>query len=151
MTHAPRLSLPAVVDAVKALAHPGRLRILGMLREGDLCVCQVTAALELAASTVSAHLSDLRRAGFVTERRRGKWVHYHLVEGGALAALAGQALRLAQADDQLATDAQAARALRKIPLATFCRPGVESKASGVVPAPVASPAGRKRSAAGRRA
>ena len=60
-----RATLPAVVDAVKALAHPGRLRILAMLRGGDLCVCQLTAVLELAASTVSSHLSDLRRAGLV--------------------------------------------------------------------------------------
>ena len=151
MTHAPRPSLPTVVDAVKALAHPGRLRILGMLREGDLCVCQVTAALELAASTVSAHLGDLRRAGFVTERKRGKWVHYHLVELGPLAALAEQALRLARADDQLAADLKAARAIRRIPLETFCRTGSGSKAAGVVPVTASTPARRQPSPLRRRA
>ena len=82
---APRTTLPTLVDAVKALAHPGRLRMLAMLRGGDLCVCQMTAVLELAASTVSSHLSDLRRAGLVTERKSGKWVHYHLVTAGPLA------------------------------------------------------------------
>ena len=68
MTHS---TLPTVIDAVKALAHPGRLRILAMLRGGDLCVCQMTAVLELAASTVSSHLSDLRRAGLVTDADLG--------------------------------------------------------------------------------
>ena len=56
----------AIADLVrthKALAHPGRLRILAMLRGGPLCVCQMTAVLKLAPSTVSAHLSELRSAG----------------------------------------------------------------------------------------
>ena len=77
-------TLPTLVDAVKALAHPGRLRMLAMLQGGDLCVCQMTAVLDLAASTVSSHLSDLRRAGLVTERKSGKWVHYHLIDAGPL-------------------------------------------------------------------
>ena len=101
---ATRASLPVAVDAVKALAHPGRLRILAMLRGGDLCVCQMTAVLELAASTVSSHLGDLRRAGFVSERKRGKWVHYHLVDDGPLADLVLQALRLVEDDDQVTRD-----------------------------------------------
>ena len=151
MTPTTPTSLPTIVDAVKALAHPGRLRILGMLREGDLCVCQVTAVLQLAASTVSAHLGDLRRAGFVTERRRGKWVHYHLVDEGPLATLAGQALRLGQHDGQLAEDARAARAIRKIPLATICSTGFDSQAAGSMPAPASTPVRRRLSPTRRRA
>ena len=61
--------LSATVHALKALAHPGRLRILAMLRGGELCVCQMTAVLDLAASSVSAHLADLKRAG---PRRRAE-------------------------------------------------------------------------------
>lgn len=135
MMHNTRTTLPAVVDSVKALAHPGRLRMLAMLRGGDLCVCQVTAALGLAASTVSSHLSDLRRAGFVTERKIGKWVRYHLVGEGLLADLAGQTLRLAEADDQLARDVQAVRALRKIPLDTLCSTGFDPRATDAGPTP----------------
>jgi len=130
MTHTTRATLPIVIDAVKALAHPGRLRILAMLRTGDLCVCQVTAALGLAASTVSTHLGDLRRAGFVTERKSSKWVHYHLVDDGPLADLASQAIRLAEADDQLGEDVKAVRALRKIPLATLCGAGLGPTSAG---------------------
>jgi DNA-binding transcriptional ArsR family regulator len=147
---APRASLPVAVDAVKALAHPGRLRILAMLRGGDLCVCQMTAVLELAASTVSSHLGDLRRAGFVSERKRGKWVHYHLVDDGPLADLVEQALRLVEADDQLKRDLGVAKALRKVPLETFCRTGFDRTAvgrrppSGPQPASVRTPTARRQ-------
>jgi DNA-binding transcriptional ArsR family regulator len=133
MTRTTHTTLPTVIDAVKALAHPGRLRILAMLRGGDLCVCQMTAVLELAASTVSSHLSDLRRAGFVTERKSGKWVHYHLVDAGPLSDLVRQALRLVDEDDRLGQDAQAVGVLRKIPLETFCRTGFDWKATGAPP------------------
>ena len=134
MTHT---TLPTVIDAVKALAHPGRLRILAMLRGGDLCVCQMTAVLELAASTVSSHLSDLRRAGFVTERKSGKWVHYHLIDSGSLSDLVRQALRLVDGDDRLEQDAQVVGVLRKIPLDTFCSAGFDRKAVGAPPTPAA--------------
>ncbi|MCU0252596.1 MAG: metalloregulator ArsR/SmtB family transcription factor, partial [Vicinamibacterales bacterium] len=120
---APRTALPTLVDAVKALAHPGRLRLLAMLRGGDLCVCQLTAVLELAASTVSSHLSDLRRAGLVTERKSGKWVHYHLVTTGPLADLVREALRLVNADERLRQDTRVVDDIRRIPLETFCRTG----------------------------
>jgi DNA-binding transcriptional ArsR family regulator len=142
MTHTTRSTLPAVVDSVKALAHPGRLRILAMLRDGDLCVCQMTAVLELAASTVSSHLSDLRRAGLVTERKRGKWVHYHLVDAGPLAELVGQALRLADEDDRLARDAQVVASIRKVPVEAFCATVAGRKAE--VPVRVAPPGRRGR-------
>jgi DNA-binding transcriptional ArsR family regulator len=137
MTHTTHPTLPTAIDAVKALAHPGRLRILAMLRGGDLCVCQMTAVLELAASTVSSYLGDLRRAGFVTERKSGKWVHYHLVDTGPLSDLARQALRLVDEDDRLGQDAQAVGVLRKIPLDTFCRAGFDWKGEGAPPKPAA--------------
>jgi len=64
------------VDTHKALAHPVRQRLVAMLREGELCVCQMTAVLELAASTVSAHLADLKRAGLFAESKKGRFVSY---------------------------------------------------------------------------
>ena len=51
-----------------------------MLRGGELCVCQMTAVLGLAASTVSAHLTDLKRAGLVLDRKDGRWVLHRLSE-----------------------------------------------------------------------
>jgi len=130
-----RTTLPTLVDAVKALAHPGRLRMLAMLRGGDLCVCQMTAVLELAASTVSSHLSDLRRAGLVTERKSGKWVHYHLVTSGPLADLVREALRLVDDDDRLSQDALVVGDLRRVPLETLCSTGFDRTTVGLVPRP----------------
>jgi DNA-binding transcriptional ArsR family regulator len=124
-------TLSDLVEAMKALAHPGRLRILAMLREGDLCVCQMTAVLGLAASTVSSHLSDLRRAGFVTERKDGKWVHYHVVSTGPLAGVVRQVLRLVADDVQLREDAHVVERLREVPLDDLCRAGLDLKSVGI--------------------
>ena len=73
-----------LVDLLKTLAHPARLRILAMLRGGPLCVCQVSAVLAIPTSTASEHLTDLRRAGFLSERKDGRWVSYALQPDGHL-------------------------------------------------------------------
>lgn len=66
------------LNITRALSDENRLRILMALRERDLCVCQVTAFLDLAPSTTSKHLSVLRQARLIESRKRGKWVYYHL-------------------------------------------------------------------------
>ncbi|MCX6151139.1 MAG: metalloregulator ArsR/SmtB family transcription factor [Ignavibacteriales bacterium] len=60
----------------KALSDPNRLRILKMLQGKTLCVCEITAVLKLATSTVSNHLSVLKDSGFILEEKDGKWVNY---------------------------------------------------------------------------
>lgn len=60
----------------KALSDPNRLRILKMLQTKSLCVCEITAVINLATSTVSKHLSILRDTGFIIEEKEGKWVNY---------------------------------------------------------------------------
>ena len=60
----------------KALSDKNRLRILKMLQIKPLCVCEITEVLQLAASTVSQHLSVLKKEGFILEDRDGKWVNY---------------------------------------------------------------------------
>ncbi len=64
----------------KALADQNRVRILLALREHELCVCQLTALLGLAPSTVSKHLSLLKHAGLVTNRKVGLLVYCALPE-----------------------------------------------------------------------
>ena len=71
-------ALTRMVELHKALGHPLRLRLVAMLRDGPLCVCQMTGLLRRAASTVSEHLSELRRAGALQERKEGRWVEYRL-------------------------------------------------------------------------
>ena len=62
----------------KALSDPNRIRILKMLENRPLCVCEIQAVLNLAASTVSKHLAILRDAGFIYDEKEQKWVNYHL-------------------------------------------------------------------------
>lgn len=64
--------------ALKAVADPTRTRILKLLEAGELCVCQIQAVLRFAPSTVSKHLSILKAAGLVDDRREGRWIYYTL-------------------------------------------------------------------------
>ncbi len=124
-------SLESTVYALKALAHPGRLRILAMLRGGELCVCQMTAVLDLAASTVSAHLADLKRAGLVGERKDGRWVFHRLGEGEAAAALLEPIWRAIAKDAQVEADARLLRDLRKVGVEELCRVDLDLKRLGI--------------------
>lgn len=65
----------------KALSDETRLRILGLLLGGELCVCELMAVLDLPQSTVSRHLAYLKNSGLVADRRAGKWMHYQLAAG----------------------------------------------------------------------
>lgn len=62
----------------KALADSNRLRILALLQEGALCVCQLMGVLGLSQSTVSKHLAILKEAGLLAEEQRGKRSFYAL-------------------------------------------------------------------------
>ena len=64
--------------AVKAIGDSNRVRILCVLRGRELCVCQIVKMLDLAPSTVSKHLSILRQARLVEDRKDGRWMHYRL-------------------------------------------------------------------------
>ncbi|MBI2354568.1 MAG: metalloregulator ArsR/SmtB family transcription factor [Deltaproteobacteria bacterium] len=68
------------VNIFKALADETRLRILALLlQEGELCVCDIIAAIQLPQSTVSRHLAYLRKTGMVNDRRCGLWMYYSVV------------------------------------------------------------------------
>jgi DNA-binding transcriptional ArsR family regulator len=58
-----------------------RLRILKLLEHGELCVCHIMWVLEMGQSRISRHMSILKQAGLVTDRRQGKWVYYCLSTG----------------------------------------------------------------------
>jgi len=62
----------------KALADATRLRILRLLMAGEVCVCDLHDTLKIPQAKASRHLAYLRRAGLVTTRREGLWVHYSL-------------------------------------------------------------------------
>jgi ArsR family transcriptional regulator len=62
----------------KALSDETRLRILKLLEHGELCVCDIVAALDTIQPKVSFHLSTLKEAGLITDRKQGKWIHYRI-------------------------------------------------------------------------
>jgi ArsR family transcriptional regulator len=76
---APRLrNLEALTAVYGALADPTRLRILSVLKDGEVCVCHIHASLDVPQPTASRHLAYLRKSGLVEARRDGIWMHYRL-------------------------------------------------------------------------
>ena len=89
-----------------ALSDPIRIDVLGLLANGERCVCDLMADLGLAQSRLSWHLKTLKDAGLVSDRREGRWSYYTLERDAfddaqaALATLKPRARRLAvRADD----------------------------------------------------
>jgi ArsR family transcriptional regulator len=64
----------------KALGDATRLRILGLLLNGEVCVCHIHESLNVSQPKVSRHLAYLRDAGLVETRRDGVWIHYRLAD-----------------------------------------------------------------------
>ena len=69
----------SVAAGFHALSDPTRVEIVELLRGGELCVCELVDALDAAQSRLSFHLRVLKEAGFVLDRREGRWVYYTLV------------------------------------------------------------------------
>lgn len=69
-------------EILKALSDPTRLRIVSLLRHGELCVCDLMEALQTPQSKISRHLAFLKNAGWVKATRSGKWMHYQLLDTG---------------------------------------------------------------------
>ena len=66
------------------MADPCRLKILSLLREGELCVCEIMVAVDRPQSSTSHHLSILKDAGLIKERKDGRWSRYRLSEGAVI-------------------------------------------------------------------
>lgn len=62
----------------KALAHPSRLLMLEAMEDGERCVCELTDLVGADQSTVSKHLSILKQAGLVEDRKQGVMVYYRV-------------------------------------------------------------------------
>ena len=67
----------------KALSDSNRVRILLVLKSGELCVCQITELFGFAPSTISKHLSILHQAGLILSRKAERWVYYRLPDKSA--------------------------------------------------------------------
>jgi ArsR family transcriptional regulator len=76
-----------VTGLLDALTDPTRLRLLRLLRQQELCVCELVDALRIPQYKISRHLRRLRATGLVEARREGRWMHYRLSRSGGQARL----------------------------------------------------------------
>lgn len=67
-----------LLEVNKALSDENRLRIFFMLKVKPMCVCEMLQVLDIAGSTLSAHLKILRQAGLIDQRKDGRWIEYFL-------------------------------------------------------------------------
>ncbi|MBP8697358.1 MAG: winged helix-turn-helix transcriptional regulator [Syntrophobacterales bacterium] len=71
------------IRVMKALSDPNRVKVVKMLQQREMCVCEMQEALGIAQPTVSKHLKILEEAGLVQSRKDGLWVCYRLSGDGS--------------------------------------------------------------------
>lgn len=69
---------PTVISGFHALSDPLRIAILELLKQQELCVCELSEALGVNGSKLSFHLKTLKDAGLVCSRQEGRWIYYRL-------------------------------------------------------------------------
>ena len=110
----------------KAVADSSKVRILKLLESGELCVCQIITVLDLAPATVSKHLTVLKAAGLVQQRRDGKWVYYRRADREINAysrhflAFVGELLN---DDPTVEEDRHVLKLVNAVPLQVICHQG----------------------------
>ena len=89
-----------------ALADSTRLRLLNLMAGREVCVCYFVEILRQGQPKISRHLAYLRKAGLVTARREGKWMHYRIspLDSEAAAAILNTALASLRGDCQMQAD-----------------------------------------------
>jgi ArsR family transcriptional regulator len=71
-------NLSLITSSFHALSDPIRIKLLELLREQELCVCELCEVLEVSQSKLSFHLKTLKEASLVRARQEGRWVYYSL-------------------------------------------------------------------------
>lgn len=89
-----------------SLADRTRLRILNLLRDGEVCVCFFAGTLGTNNPKISRHLAYLKRASLVTARRDGKWMHYslHRPADESAATVFDAAMKMLESDEEMKAD-----------------------------------------------
>ena len=97
-----------------ALADKTRLRLLNLLRDGEMCVCFFAGTLRTNNPKISRHLSYLKRASLVSGRRDGKWMHYSILRptNQKAADLFDATMKMLEDDPEMKKD--------RVRLAEFC-------------------------------
>ncbi|MFC1752855.1 ArsR/SmtB family transcription factor [Thermoproteota archaeon] len=68
-----------LTTSLKALSDKNRLRILKLLEQKDMCVCELAHIIDIAQPSVSRHLKKLKQAGLITSEQDGSWTNYKLI------------------------------------------------------------------------
>jgi len=91
-----------------ALADKTRLRLLNLIRDEEVCVCFFVEALKESQPKISRHLAYLRKAGIVSARKEGKWVHYKIVppDSSQMRAVLNETLELLETQKEMQSDRQ---------------------------------------------
>lgn len=116
------------VNVMKALSDPGRVAIVMMLQQREMCACEIIPRLGLAQPTVSRHLKILVDAGLILGRKEGIWVHYRLPEKSGKPYIAALLERL---PEWLAPSPEVQALVQDIAKENPCSTG--SKATGCCP------------------
>jgi ArsR family transcriptional regulator len=116
-------AVASLEQVFRALGDGTRLRILALLASGEICVCHIHEALGILQPAVSRHLAYLRRAGLVTGRRDGLWVHYRvaLPADPAVAAVLAATLDALAGADRVTGDRKRLSGLIDVPVRTLER------------------------------
>jgi DNA-binding transcriptional ArsR family regulator len=111
------------MTVIKALADTNRVRILCALRGQELCVCQIIEMLGLVSSTVSKHLSILRQARLLEDRKDGRWIYYRYPDApNVLARKVLSLLATSLTDDrQIQADGERVKKIRCVDKEKLCR------------------------------
>lgn len=70
------------IKVMKALSDPNRVKILKMLQQKSMCVCELQTALKVSQPAVSKHLKLLEESDLINCKKDGLWVNYFIAEGG---------------------------------------------------------------------
>lgn len=135
------MGLDQYETVMKAVSDPTRVRILKILESGEICVCQIIAVVQLSQPTISNHLSLLKSAGLIKDRKDKKWVLYSL-DGKDTDGYAGRALRNLRGwlndDPLIERDRERTALARNLGPVTICARGMtlpRGKAVCCAPAP----------------
>ncbi|HEY4417722.1 MAG TPA: metalloregulator ArsR/SmtB family transcription factor [Verrucomicrobiae bacterium] len=94
-----------MVSFYAALADENRLRLLNLIKDGEICVCHLQGTLQTNQPKISRHLAYLKKSGLVAARRDGKWTHYRLKElAGNKRKILGETLAQLEKEPQIKKD-----------------------------------------------
>ncbi len=101
------------IRVMKALSDPNRVKILKLLQQKTMCVCELQGALQISQPRVSKALKMLEEAGLVNYKKEGLWVNYYLADGSASPYAASL---LGNLKHWLDSDPEVSELIEKVPL-----------------------------------